>query len=78
MTAAMVPRVPRRKRRESKWPLLAEILWFRLRLRLTLWRHQGEQKLEVASVVIHMSWLWLGWQFWRTLRRMLNRIIPPR
>lgn len=77
MTTSVVPRIPRRRRRSRK-PLLVELIWLRIWLRATLWRHHLGRKAEIAIAGIRCCWVYCKWQFWRTLRRMLDAVLPRR
>ena len=78
MTTTVVPRIPRKSRRESRWPLLLRIIGFRIRLRLILWCREAKRGLELLGILIGLGWLWLKWKALNLLRRFLDWILLPR
>ena len=71
-----VPRIARH-RRQSRVPLLLQLIWLRFRLRATLWRAAAGRYAEMAVILPLLAWLWLKLQAIRAARRLLDRVLPP-
>jgi hypothetical protein len=78
VAASVIPRIPRQRRKSSKWPLLLQIIGFRIRLRLVIWRHAVGRKLQLGLILINLGLLWCKLKALGIARRMLNWLSPPR